>query len=501
MRSYKRTPEFVVSFVRPNYFSTDDYAETSLAQFNSDSTNNILIDYSYRNEIETFSSDFSMTLLPALIGNSKKTAMDYFLVNDVVKIYEFKKLKYVGIIKSLKYSARMDGNKPDRTIVISGYGVGGIIENFSLTLDNIVLASAKTNLDSINNSLITKLASSHDAGASMQSILNTIKDAYKTVIADLAGFQEGEGIWKVVDQYLVFSSDYSAMYMKYPFSGSLFSYDGNSLKGIWDMLVCKPLQEFFIRWEPVQKKYVIILRPTPFSPDAWMNLNITTLDPLYYDDTELEFSIDEIKTWFFAYMSGSSVPYEVARVTYKNGIIWPKSASLSSYDKTFLQKKWMMYGYKPLEVSFRFCDIGVLSDNKNKITIPKSGIKGDVFPGGKTVTDEQLMEAYSKQLYDWYKRMDEMLKGTIAGMTMENSPLAGERVYWHGSQFYVESVEGGWTYGGEMRTTLHVTRGGIYNSNFNTSSSESDTNWFFRKLEKTGNKIGITATEMQDNGV
>jgi hypothetical protein len=130
----------------------------------------------------------------------------------------------------------------------------------------------------------------------MQSILNTIKEAYKTVIANLAGFTEGEGIWKVVDQYLTFSSDYSNMYMKYPFSGSLFSYDGNTLKGIWDMLVCKPLQEFFIRWEPVQKKYVIILRPTPFSPDAWMNLNMTDLAPLYYDDTDLEFSIDEVKT-------------------------------------------------------------------------------------------------------------------------------------------------------------------------------------------------------------
>jgi hypothetical protein len=200
-------------------------------------------------------------------------------------------------------------------------------------------------------------------------------------------------------------------------------------------------------------------------------------------------------------MSGSSVPYEVARVTYKNGIIWPKSPSLTSYDKTILQKKWMMYGYKPLEVSFSFCDIGVLADNKNKITVAGSGIKGDIFPSGKTVTDEQLMGAYSKQLFDWYKRMDEMLKGTISGMTMEDSPLVGEKVYWHGAQFYVESVEGSWTYGGEMRTALHVTRGGIYNSGFNYGSDESDTNWFFRKLEKAGSKIGTTTAEMQNNSV
>jgi hypothetical protein len=471
MKYISRIPKFSVSIIRPNYATADSYTETSIATFGPASGDDALIGYEYGMGIESFDAPFSLTFKPAYIGNTSDTVYDLVALNDLVKISEFDEEKYMGVVGNIRYAASMS-DSPDRTIIITGYGIGGILDRFSMLLDQVLLADAATPIEALDNkvkTLIADMSGSHTANASMGDIFNTIKTSFSEAMVKIGRFTSGTGIMKVIDHYISFADDAKDLTTKWPIAISIFSYGSISLGQAWKDLVYKPFYEFFPKWDSVNGKWLLHLRLTPFDPLQWVSLPHKSIDPLCVRDVDIGLSADETKTWFFAYLAGGSMSYEIARATYQGGMCYAPD-------------KWALYGYRPLEASFKYVDREALVDKTGKINLASSD-----FYGGLTgaISDASLMSEYSQKLCDWYQHGDEMLSGTIAVMSTVDTPKIGTRARYLGCEFYVESISSSWQYGGPMVSSLRVTRGGVYSE---YSSDTWDGAWF-TKAKHIGSKL------------
>jgi hypothetical protein len=476
----QRKPDFRVSILRPNYETVGYYSEEEVMTFESRETNKILLNYSYHQDVNSFESSFSMTFTPEVLSDNGDTIMELVKTNDVVKIEEFGQIKFLGVVKKRRYAGSMASGGPDRMIIIGGYGIGGILQKFDLLLDQIILADALKTVDGLNQELaafIATLSNTPGENASMAQILKQIMQAFYRAQVSVGGFTEGTGIYKLVETYMAFSSESEKLRTKYPMALSVFTYGGNNLISILESLVFKPFYEFFMRWDKDQRKFLMTLRPTPFDPEAWLQLKKTSLSPIHTTMLDVGFSDEDVKTWFFAYMCGGSLSYEEARYAAQAVAIEKDSA------------RWSMYGFRPLEAAFKYVDYEKLKQNESNVTVGKSSVNGDVSKdrqAGVKISDATLMSDYSKKMYQWFKRADEMLTGSITAMTMEDSPTIGERLEYKGVQFYIESVDGSWENGGDMSSKYTLTRGGIYNENFAVGTDESASNWWFRPTQANG---------------
>jgi hypothetical protein len=114
--------------------------------------------------------------------------------------------------------------------------------------------------------------------------------------------------------------------------------------------------------------------------------------------------------------------------------------------------KMAVYGYKPLEVSFRGYDKSYAETDDRK---------------------SAFKELNEKARY-WYGRLDDMFSGTITLLTdftgekrsgKDGNPRAGYRARFLGGEFYVNKTEHRWNYGGAPTITLSVSRGMAYDRN------------------------------------
>lgn len=469
-----RRPNFRVVFLRPNYSDPGAYLETQVAVYESRDTNKSMLAYSYRQDVASFESPFSVVFTPEEVTKNGDTIADVIKVTDIVKIEEYGKIKYMGVVNSIRYTMNMTDSGPDRLIVIGGYGVGGILGRFSILLDKIILADAVTTLESMEKKVrvaVSEVSGEYGENASMAQVLKKIASSFKEAQEKVGGYPSGTGIYKVIDQYMKYSADAEKLNTKYPMALSVFNYGGNTLLQAWQSVVFPPLYEFFMRWDEPTAAYLIMLRPTPFDPEAWLALKNTTLNPVDIQSSDIGFSDDDVKTWFFAYLTGGSMSYEIAKYTTEATIT----------DKS----KWALYGYRPLEANFKYANYDELKTKEGNVTIGGTTVKGDSFKDinpGEQVSAEKLMNSFGKKMYQWFRRADEMAQGSITMNTVEEMPTIGERTNFKGSEFYVEAIDGSWQDGGPMTSKLTLTRGGKYNQKFNTSSEETSDNWWFKKI-------------------
>lgn len=490
MEYLNRKPSFRVTIVRPRYTSPS-YLEDAVYTFDSNDTNVALIGYQYQAGLEDFSCPFSLTFAPIPLNKNRETIMDKVRMLDVVKIEEHKELKYIGVIEDVRYGARMSESGPDRMITVQGYGVGGVLDQFAMLLDQVILSDAKTTIQSMNakvGTLMADLSAQYNKPISMVRVLDVIKSSFKEAMEKVGGYSPNTGIFSLVDQYLQFGADTYGGDMDamttYPLALSLFSYGAMTLGDAWRGIVTKPFYEMYTRWDSVAGAWIVIVRPTPFSPSAWLKLPKTTIDPVHVESFDCGFSSRDVKTFFFSYLSGGAISYERARGMYQATAIKRDPA------------KWALYGYRPLEASFRFVNQVELAKNDRKLSLAAART-GDVNGKPETISDETLMERYSSMLQRWFGRADEMLSGSIDMMTMPKGPKIGERVVFNKAEFYVESISCSWQYGGKMSTVLKLTRGGIYNDSFasgtgpNGEDVENDQNWWFRKATMLGDRLEL----------
>jgi len=454
MSTYKRTPEWNVVIRRPDYSkiclgSSDQvlYKRVSEWSKNGVPTDKLrfvsseslaggafeytdLIGYEYDNSLKNVSNPFSLTITPAQdkVGLSWK---DKIKSSDVVFISEFGKLRFIGIVGGTSYSMNLNNENPNRSVTISGTSFGGKLESFNIPMNIYLWYTLGTTADQKNTAFMAALNSKVSEKQSLKDIFTSIKDGF----FEVAFGANQDGFLSLMTRY--FQLDIDNLVAFYPLNLKPYQRDSNTLWSIFRQILPEPVYEIFGRFE--KGKYHLICRETPFDAREWGELTITTLNPLYLLEQNLNDSDDEVYTHYFSQLPNSAFS--------QNEIYANQSLSdVSIFDKDKLK----IYGYRQLQANFPFYDIDK----------------------GREFNSQDFLKKNSARMYAWYTNNVDFQSGTITMMTVpegENNEYIniGERIkYLEGAassiEFYVEGVTRKMTYPQTMTSKYSVTRGYEY---------------------------------------
>jgi hypothetical protein len=441
MTTYRRRPEWNVTIKRPNFEGTQLYLESipewgtnkSSINFVSDSNkmdgvrnSSDLIGYEYNNSISNPAGDFSLTFVPDQDKN-KKTWKDKLKSRDVVYIYEFGKLQFIGIVSETSYSMSFSGGKPTRSITVRGSSIGGLLQDFSVPMNKYLWYGKGVDVNNKNAEFRQALITKFDTDKSLNGILQILKEKFLTI--GFGGFSTG--FKKIIDKYLILEA--GDIITNYPLSILPFQRDSNTLWSLFRIILPLPVYEIYGKFE--NGKYKMVCRETPFDYTPWTDLPITAINPVFLLSQDLSDSDKEVYTHYYSNMTNSFF-------TENQSYAIPDLNEVSVFD----EEKMSIYGYKQLKVTFPFVDI-------SKIDIPNI---------------KEYLSKNSIRLYAWYKNNNKFQSGHITMMTnKEDNINIGERIkYLLGSnnsiEFYVEGVKRTMNYPDAMTSSYTVTRGFEY---------------------------------------
>jgi hypothetical protein len=447
---------------------TKTYTDTivKVRTFSPSEGEKVLQSYQFSLSKDSVDGSFSLTFFPESAGGS--SLFDDLQILDIVEIYETKqehntvktitagktydytKLPvFVGIIKSKKYVSQMADSGAIRRLSVSGIAVTGLISQFYINLDTTAVA--------ISKQIVESESISRDLTLGLLKKNNPVKDVLSRVWASFCNIAESCGT--VAIKYLIeqtMGSDFfdcDTSKFKYPLANVLKAEQTQDFYSIIDGIIPEPLYEKFACTDFETGKMKIKIRQVPFrrtgdgdcekdssgTAVTWVsayNREIVAEEVKYFDLSQND---NEVYTVFFSYLNGYPIN------TDKLMRIIALEDSLQNKMIKFNDKKYRIYGYRPLIVSF-------------------NGY-GNTEGEDDTETDANLAKT-NERLSEWFGRLDDMLSGTITlAMTYDNTKktiMPGEVVGFLGGQFYVEGVTHSWTYGGNGEISLSVSRGGKY---------------------------------------
>jgi hypothetical protein len=163
-----RIPEVRVKITRPNWKNESSLEEFTIVTFEPracteeekskaaekwadprdyDAYSDGMLSYSYSESISSVDSPFTLSLTPEEDLNDL-TWLDKIAAFDLVYIEEFGKVRYCGIVRRVRYSARM-GEGPERTIMVEGNGFGWLLQTFQLVLDTKLFINSQAELEDL----------------------------------------------------------------------------------------------------------------------------------------------------------------------------------------------------------------------------------------------------------------------------------------------------------------------------------------------------------------
>jgi len=382
---------------------------------------------------------------------------------DVLKVYEFGTLKYLGFIRRIAGSGSISqAGTPNRSVSISCSSFGALFSEGQLGLN-----------------MFLKVGKERDFKASLELLQKDFKD----LVVDGKSYAEMVGL--AVDTWLKFIGNCGATkYEKYfstwinydaglkgkaipgvPMSWQLFYGTEQSIT-LWDVLhklVQSPFNEVWFDCGPrnvwvennkglsgkpgeislTDEKEHLIVRAPPFDGtvidkaknDLWESLPARTIPLSYLTRFDLNKSMDESASF-----------YLVAPPIYN-----PGELALIAMGKFEMDTKaFNKYLYRPMVQDLYF----------SRILEP-----GDVATQGheKEIYDDAQDKAAT--LKNWNEHNDEYLSGALTFMVPSDEkfdPRIGDRLEVEGitdASFYVEGVSHSWTYGGSLTSNVSVTRG------------------------------------------
>ena len=366
------------------------------------------------------------------------------------KTYDYTKLPvFVGIIKSKKYVSQMTDTGAIRRLSVSGIAVTGLISQFYINLDTTAVAISKqiVESESISKELTVGLLKKN----------NPVKDVIKQVWTSFCNIAQSCGT--VAIKYLIeqtMGSDFfdcDTSKFKYPLANVLKAEQTQDFYSLIDGIIPEPLYEKFAYMDFDTGKMKIKIRQVPFRKTGdgdcekdssgksitWVSSYNREIDVKEVKSFDISQSDNEVYTVFFSYLNG--YPINTDKLM---RIIALEDNQQNKMIK-FNDKKYRIYGYRPLIVTFNG-----YSNNEGE---------------DDTDTDANLAKT-NERIAEWFGRLDDMLSGTIdLAMTYDNTtkPIQpGDVVGFLGGQFYVEGVSHSWNYGGNGDISLSVSRGGKY---------------------------------------
>lgn len=434
MGNIVRRFQTAVRVVRPDYASGG--AETEIAKFVSwlaekDNESNDMIGYSFEESIADVDAPFSITLLPSIDKNDE-TWVDKIAPMDLVFYEEFGKARYCGVVSSVRYVAQMGDSGPMRSISIQGNGFGKLLADFQLVMDyHLWLGGADA--ETASKLLLLQIIAS---GRKLRNVLTTIYKNFMTLATLSQSSASNIGVKALIDKYIDTSSGVSdKLESWYDMAISLYQAGTNDIWSIWKGIVPSPLYELFGKWNSDIQKYQIIARLAPFDAENWKSIDSTEMNPDLLTDYSVGRDDSEVKTFFFATMSWSVDRAEALTVD-----AYKRSRKIN-------EEKRLLYGYRPLELSFRYLN----RDPNNQ-----EGI-------------ENILEKAATTMYNWYGKNDELMSGQCDIISADDQdimkyPSIGMKLSFLGGEWYIERTSHTWTYGKSPKTSLWITRGYVYDS-------------------------------------
>ncbi|GHU65089.1 hypothetical protein FACS189447_03400 [Spirochaetia bacterium] len=401
-----------------------------------------LLSYTYSDGVDDLDGSFSFTVENDIKNNV--SIFDMIWPRDIVKIYEdTEKPVFIGIMKRKKINAAMTERGVRRGIQFSGYNILSAVSNFILSMDIKIMNVNDAQIES--KKLTTALARENGEHLDILTFLKETWEAYTEL--SLNGHKISDsGMVKIIEKFILkddgsfFEVNNNDSEFAYNIANSFYNQGQNKIMEIWRNILPSPIYELFPRINASGTPKLVV-RETPFDAESWKTLNKYEIDPLDLEDYDLTQSDDEVYTVFNSFLEGSVLSHDQYTII---------SQVVHGGDSTIKMNvdKLGLYGYRPLEVSFR----GYAR---------KDNVDGD----NNSNIINRFAELNERVMY-WYSRLDEMLSGSISIATdfhATKRPRSGERAGFLGGEFYINKTERSWSYGGTPKTNLTVTRGMKYN--------------------------------------
>ena len=407
--------------------------------------------YRFQKSIKTPKGSLQLGMLPQI---TSVHILDTLSPMDVIRVYEFGTLKFIGYIKRISYSGAIgagDG-KPSREATITAVQFGGLLTEATIGYG---LGSAMGRGDGLLSIQSTKLT---------VAIINAVSDGtsyaelMRLVYEKFVDFLDAIGALSFttyLDTYLdSVSGLQSSVIPLFPRQWEMYTGTETSLT-FWqvaEQLVQRPLNEFWIDNGPrkvsidgisknLSEKSSFVFRETPFDGRSggsevmpFSNMPVTHIDKNHALRFDLARGMDAVYT-VYKVKEASFALDDVVRVHLGQWVL----------DRARLGK----YLFRPL-ISELF-----YTRNESQLDTEIEVPQGDIQSAGTKAAGT---------LFSWFANNDEFLSGSISHMVPSDGdadPKIGEKLSVYGIEghFYVEGIAHTWQYGGPLQSSLSVTRG------------------------------------------
>ena len=161
-----RKPDIMVEVRRVNY-EASAYGDAIVGRFVSSGHKNApeeystaLVAYSFTESLSNVSGNFSLQLTLEKDGKGM-TWLDKLNIMDLIFIYEFGELRFIGCIENIRYSGKIPGGQPSRKIMVDGGNMGKLLSSFKLIMNKFIVnfsTDAKSASDVLKGTLALKQA-------------------------------------------------------------------------------------------------------------------------------------------------------------------------------------------------------------------------------------------------------------------------------------------------------------------------------------------------------
>ena len=463
MNYIQRSPSFEIAIKRHSYnqstFDTDNIITFTSLQGDYPDDVRIhgvtypgLLSYSFTESVKNVDSPFSLTVDPRE-DNNGASILDVVLPRDLVYITEHGVLRYIGVVSDSRYSAEMAGDGISRSIMISGYGLGGLLSRMGFVLDQYLLPSG-TFVEDANRLMNQTLSREIGEGGSLKSIITEVVTNYLGLHESISP-RLTMGLLAILNSFFDYESGVEDITAQYDIAFNGYQVGVNTIWTILQDFFPPPIYELFGLMR--DGKYTMVARECPFDRsvdgpeynDKWGLLSSFSIDPVILLGHDIGLSDNDVYTSYIGLLPGTGINQQYSLI----------SENADTYVKND-DEMWQKYGYKPLYVEFKYYN---------------HSTTGESSAG--------MIRRYSNRLYNWYKNNDRMYSGTVRIMNYVDAekkifyPQIGSRLKYLGGEFYIELTTRSWTYGGAMETSLTVNRGYDYANN--------------RKIPNIGNRVRL----------
>lgn len=450
----------------------------SLDQVDIDVTRSVL-NYRWQKSIKNPQGSCQLNVVPQIDDTN---ILDVIRPMDIVKIYEFGQLKFIGFIQRVSYGGSIQGaqGQPSRNATITCQQFGGLFATATVGMGlGVALRSQSGKAEDDPfikqaQKLQLAIAGAVEDGTSFAELAQLVIKSFQSYLTGIGA----KNFTRYVNQYFDASAGLSSKAKPLlPRSFSLYTGTEQSLT-LWDVLdqlVERPFNELWVDSGPrkvaidgnsvtLPEKSCAVFRPTPFNGtvssggagSAFDGIEEVEVPRNYLLAFNLSRSMDEAYT-FYSVKEAAFQLSEIARLL--NG--------LAVVDPDRIGK----YLFRPLITELFYTRTESLTDGKRELTNKKA---------------EDAAKQGAQTLLNWFKHNDEFLSGAITHMVPDEQtgltdPRIGDKLLVDGIDgfFYVEGVSHTWMYGGALKSDLSVTRG------FNRGKPITLTDRIFRRNRLT----------------